>query len=198
MIEPVAPAHHVPAGDGKIDRRRDGGGGGKRRGRALLAEIFQQHRTAQRVTDGHDATARQFVGQQGQQRAEILAAPGVVMLAAQRPRRPRPAQVEPQHRAATIEQQARHRKDVETVGEAGEPVDQDGEWAPARGSAGRSRLAKSVSPVPSASAKLSRSLACGASDVETPRSRLAMVCRSPPHQGKRGRKGGRSELTLPV
>src|SRR5258708_26918098 len=64
--------------------------------------------------------------------------------------------------------------------------------APARGRAGRSTLANSVSPVPSGSGTFSRSVLWGARDVETPRSRLGMVCRSPPHQGKRGRKGDRS------
>ena len=63
--------------------------------------------------------------------------------------------------------------------------------APARGVAGRSRLASSVSPVPSGKGNFSRSLVCGAS-VSAARRRLAMVCRSLVHQGKRGWNGGRS------
>src|SRR3954471_19254106 len=67
---------------------------------------------------------------------------------------------------------------------------------PAIGSSGRSSMPSRISPVRSAIGKHTRSLVCGdISDPDHCRS-TDSVCRSGPHHGKRGRKGGRSRESM--
>src|SRR5262245_59931194 len=53
-----------------------------------------------------------------------------------------------------------------------------------------------MSPLRSAIGNSTRSLACGDMSDIAGCSRIAIVCRSGPHQGKRGRKGGRSRESM--
>src|SRR5215475_12859801 len=53
-----------------------------------------------------------------------------------------------------------------------------------------------MSPLRSAIGNSTRSLLCGAMSAIAGCSRMEMVCRSAPHQGKRGRNGGRSSDSM--
>ena len=186
-----------PAVSGEVDRRADRGGGTQRRERALLAEILQQHRAAQRIADRDDAVVGKVLGQLPQHPAEIGGAADMIVLAAIGARGTAAAQVEAQHTIAAVEQQARGTQDVRAVLAAGEAVDQDRERparaaAPPGGRACRAGCRRCGRPC----GKHTRSLVCGARSVAELRRSTATVCRSAPHQGKRGRNGGRSRESM--
>ena len=113
------------AGAQEIDRRADRGGGLERCEGALLAEIFQQHRAAQRIADRHDAVALQIVRDLLQHAAEVGRPAGMIVLAAIGPRRAGAAHIEAQDAVATIEQMARRAQDIGTVLAAGQAVDEN-------------------------------------------------------------------------
>ena len=125
VVDEIAPLQHPAAGRGQVDggadrRRREQG-----RRPALLAQIFEQHRPSQRVTDGSQAIGRQVSRKVRQQGAEVLAAAGIVLATAGRARRSRAPEVHPQHAFTGVEQAAGHAEHVGAFLRAGQPVDED-------------------------------------------------------------------------